>query len=269
MWKSLNRDSVAEFALVFLSMYVVYYSVSMLMGVGDQTSASYFISFFGRKVYPILLIIGFLTLRCYSNSCSTNNILNRVSQATVIFTIEILVILLFGLISGVTFETFTDGGNWSYIACFEYGIALVSAFFLFGKKIGYNFQNFMLVSLALLSAGTIYELPVIFRAGEYMLLSHFHTLFIEPGIIGTILLCYMLYTNKFRFKKIHFITLTFFLSYSIIIFLGALNPNYLPFAFPMLEVNDNLLQIHLLLGWLPRIPAMLFTLSLLFGYNKP
>lgn len=263
-----TKRSIAEFAMIFLSMYVVYYIVTWLLMLGGSCTLSYFASYFGRKIAPIIILDGLIALWYFGKESRMAKLLNRGSQVTIIFAVEILIILFIGFSFNINFEVFSDLGNWSYIACFEYGLALIFTYLFLGRKTEFTFQTFALIATALFVAGTLYEIPVIYRMGEWSPI-HIHQAFLlSPGIISIALFIGLLYYFKIHLTKIHYATLTVFLMYSVVIFFGSLNVNYPPFSFPYMPITNNIIQIHLTLTLLPRIPAMVFMLSLLFGITK-
>jgi hypothetical protein len=120
------------------------------------------------------------------------------------------------------------------------------------------------MSLAMFSTGFLYELPVIYKASNYQPFHVMHPFFISSNITSLVVFIGFLYLNKLKIGKLQTATFTFFMAYSIAIFLFALNPSVYAFTFP-LNYPFRSIAWYIIDGWLPRIPTLLFTTSLVYG----
>jgi hypothetical protein len=252
---------------VSFAFYAVLYVFTWIIIPAWGPSWVYWVSFFGRKIAPILLLTGFFAISFFGENGRMGSFLKYASYATLTVVGFILIFLLAGYFSGVQFETFTFGGNWNYIPCFEYGAFLIGGFYFIGKKQGYTYYSFMLLSLALFAAGFLYELPVIFKAEAYQPFHMMHPLFTSPNIIASVALVILLYFNKAKIGFTQIAAFTLFFTYSTLIFLFALTPSFYAFHFP-LGYSYHGTAWFLLEGWLPRIPALIFVTSLVYGAKK-
>jgi len=224
----------------------------------------YWVSFFGRKIAPLLLLSGFFAISVFGEHGRTAKLLKYAGYTVIAVVSSLLVFMLFGYVFGIQFETFTNGGNWNYIPCFEYGAFLIGGYYILGRKQGFTYYTFMLLSLALFSAGFLYEAPVIFKAEAYQPIHIMHPLFISPNIIALAILASMLYFNKLKIGFAQAASFTIFFVYSILILLFALNPTYYAFHLP-LGYTYRSTAWFIFEGWLPRLPALLFIFTLVYG----
>jgi hypothetical protein len=259
-----------KYALALLIVFSLY-SIGYLWLFSNFIDGNiiYFISVFGRKISPILLLIGFLILSFVKGKGKINNLMAGVAGGVLGFSISTIFVLIPGFLAGIPFEAFFTNGNWNYIPVFEYVIFLVAGFIILGKKLEFNYYSFFLVSIAVLSTGFLYELPVYFMATEYAPIHFHHALFLEPTIIALILLIFMLYFNKVKWGKTQIITGSILMVYSTLLFIFAFN-NYRAFLIPLDIFNISMpKEIYVFVeGWLPRIPSFLFLFSLVYGIKK-
>lgn len=260
----LLNPKLATILFATLTLYSVFYVAMWIIIPVWGPSWVYWVSFFGRKIAPILLIVGFSAVSMFGEKGKIGRLLNKYSYGIILFVAILLVLLSIGYANGTQFETYTNGGNWNYIPCFEYGAFLIGGFYLIGKKQGYNFYTFMLLCLALFATGFLYELPVIFKAEHYQPIHVMHPFFISSNIIALAVFAILLYLNKARIGKLQIATFAFFMGYSILIFIFALNPSTYAFTFP-LNYPFHSLTWYIIDGWLPRLPTLLFMTSLVYG----
>lgn len=259
----LERRLAATLGLT-LTVYSVFYVVMWLVLPVWGEGLVYWLSFFGRKIAPILLLVGFSAISFFGVKSKPSRLLDGCCFFVVGLTLAVLLYLLPGYVSGVQFEKYTVFGNWNYIPCFEYGFFLVFGFYFIGRKLGYSFYTFMMLCFALFATGFLYELPVIFKAANYQPIHVMHPFFISSNIVAFGVLALLLLLNNVKIGKLQVATFAFFMTYSILIFLLALNPNVYAFSFP-LGYKFHSVTWYLIDGWLPRLPTLLFTTSLVYG----
>lgn len=255
------------YALVFLAMFLSYsvlYLATWIIIPAWGPSWVYWVSFFGRKVAPLFLLSGFFALCVFGLGGKVAGFLRGCGNWVIILVSVLVLVLVGGYLGGVQFEAFTGGGNWNYIPVFEYGSFLVLGYFVLGKKLGYGFYTFMLLSFALFAAGFLYEFPVIFKAELYQPFHMMHPLFVSPNIISLVALGVLLYFNRVKFGFLQVASFTGFFAYSILIFLFALNPAYYAFHLPLGYAYRSV-GWFVVEGWLPRLPALFFVTSLVYG----
>ena len=259
-----------QLSLIFfaeLTIYSILYLVCFSHPVFSFGSPMYYLSFYGRKIAPVFLLMGFFALSYVKGQGKINNLLSVVTGCILGLSLVTVVVFLQGYFGGVSFEAFSHNGNWNYIPVFEYVFFLFIGFFLLGRKIGFNYYSFFLVSLALFASGFLYELPVYYRATMYEPIHFLHAFFVEPTIIALVLLVFMLYFNKWKFGKLQLITGFFYVVYSVLIFLFCLDFNAYAFVFPFGYARPSL-AMWVLEGWLPRIPSLVFLISVVYGVEK-
>ena len=257
--------SIWFFVLLFI--YTIGYLGVFSHPFFSLNSPMYFLSFYGRKIAPVLLLLGFLALSYVRGQGKISKLLSCVTGGVLGGSIFVTCILAYGYFMGIPFESFSHNGNWNYIPMFEYALFLFVGFFFVGRKIGFNYYSFFLVGLALFASGFLYELPVIWRATAYAPLHFLHAFFVEPTIIAFALLIFMLFVNKRHFGKLQLVTGIFFVVYSVAIFSFILDPTKYAFVFP-LDYPRPSLAMWVLEGWLPRIPSLAFLISLVYGVEK-
>ena len=261
-----------NYALALLIVFVVY-SICYIMLFSNfivEGRTLYFLSLFGRRIAPILLLIGFLILSIVKGKGPINNLLSGVVGGVLGLSLAVSIVVAQGYLNGTPFSIFAINADWNYIPVFEYCIFLFVGFFFIGKKLGFNYYSFFLVSLVTFATGFLYELPVYFTATAYEPIHIHHALFLEPTIIALILLIFMVYFNKVKIGKPQVITGLIFLGYSLMVFIFAAN-HYSCFHFPLpntLSLETTLTTIVVVEGWLPRLPSFLFLLSLIYGVKK-
>lgn len=255
--------------ILFFSIYSICY-ILLFSNFIVNGRTLYFLSLFGRRIAPVLLLIGFLVLSAVKGRGTINNILSGVAGGILGLSIAGSLVMAQGYWNTIPFATFAINADWNYIPIFEYCIFLVVGFLLIGKKLGFNYYSFYLVSLAVLATGFLYELPVYFTATAYEPIHIHHALFVEPTVIALALLIFMLYFNKIKLGKLQVATGLILFGYSMLIFILAAN-HYSCFHFPIpntLSFEATLTTVVIVEGWLPRIPSFLFLLSLIYGVKK-
>ena len=261
-----------NYALALLIVFVAY-SICYLMlfsGFIIEGRTLYFISLFGRRIAPIILLIGFLALSIVKGKGPINNLLSGVVGGALGLSLAVSIVVSQGYLNGTLFSVFAINADWNYIPVFEYCIFLVVGFFFIGKRLGFNYYSFFLVSLVTFATGFLYELPVYFTASAYAPIHIHHALFLEPTIIALFLLIFILYFNKVKIGKLQVITGLIFLGYSMLVFIFAAN-HYSCFHFPLpnnLSLEATLGIIVVVEGWLPRLPSFIFLLSLIYGVKN-